>query len=76
MFGKVIAIGTYLQNILNVYQVRRFPSTKIPLFAINTSMVFFTIFAHRLYWDTKMTLALAECKVCYQKKCICKKTTK
>ncbi len=51
MFGKLIAIGTNLQHSFSVYQIRRFPSTKLPLFSINMTLVLMLIVARRIYWS-------------------------
>jgi len=61
MFGKVIAFGTYFHQALNVYQIRRFPSTKLPLFSINLTLLLSTLIAHRVYWNIKLKSLECEC---------------
>lgn len=51
MFGKIVAIGTNFQHSFNVYQIRRFPSTKLPLFSINMTLIAMLLIARRVYWN-------------------------
>jgi hypothetical protein len=70
MFGKVIGIGTNLQHAFNVYQIRRFPSTKLPLFSINMTIIAMLILARRVYWNIRANqLNGLESKSCLDKKC-------
>ena len=50
MFGKATAIATYLNNAFTVYQIRRFPSSKVPLFSINMTILLSMYVCNNMYW--------------------------
>lgn len=53
MFGKFNAITTYLYNALTVYQVKRFPGSKAPLFLANYTLFVAFFLSQNLYWRCK-----------------------
>lgn len=61
MLGKIIALGTYCQHAVNVYVLKRYPSTKLPLWGINTVLFFSFIYGRHLYWKAKTQMLKNNC---------------
>ena len=61
MLGKVIALGTYTQHALNVYILKRYPSTKLPIWGINTVLFTSLILGRHIYWKSKSLLLQKKC---------------
>ena len=53
MFGKINAYSSYMVNALKVYQIQRFPSSKLPLWGMTFTTFLVASLAQRASWKIK-----------------------